>query len=317
MMERTDRHCRFFLRLITRHTLLYTEMVTTAAVLHGDRDKLLAYEDAEHPLALQLGGSNPGDLAECARIAEESGFDEVNMNVGCPSKRVRAGQFGACLMAEPDLVAECVAAMIATVAIPVTVKTRIGIDERDSYAALAEFVSSVSQAGCSTFIVHARKAWLSGLSPKENRSVPPLRYDVIEKLKEDFPQLGIVLNGGVESLDGVCRHLRKLNGVMIGREAYQNPYMLARADALVFEDDRRAPGRRDIVERFVPYVERELTRGTRFGHLARHVMGLYLGVPGARAWRRALSMASTRADATALALLEAIPAVTDDVADAA
>ncbi|NCF82213.1 MAG: tRNA dihydrouridine(20/20a) synthase DusA [Proteobacteria bacterium] len=307
MMERTDRFYRYFLRLITRHTLLYTEMITSAAVLNGDRDQLLAFDAAEHPVALQLGGSEPGEMAACARIAEEHGFDEVNMNVGCPSKRVRAGRFGACLMAEPQRVADCVAAMASTVGIPVTVKTRIGIDEQDSYEALAAFVSLVAGHGCNTFIVHARKAWLTGLSPKQNRDVPPLRYDIVHQLKQDFPSLTIILNGGVTTLDQTRQHLSRLDGVMIGRAAYRDPYMLAQADRQIFDTKSAAPSRREIIEAYLPYAARELQRGARLAHLTRHLTGLYLGQPGARAWRRAVSALASIDGATEQDLLGAIP----------
>jgi tRNA-dihydrouridine synthase A len=316
-MERTDRHCRYFLRLVSRHTLLYTEMITTAALQHGDRDRLLAFDESEHPLALQLGGSDPAAMAACARMAEERDFDEVNMNVGCPSPRVRSGRFGACLMTEPDRVADCVAAMGEATRLPVTVKTRIGVDEQDSYECLADFVTRVAEAGCGTFIIHARKAWLSGLSPKQNRCVPPLRYDVVERLKSDFPSLCIVLNGGIADLGEVQTHLACLDGVMIGREAYHNPYMLARADAVVFGDQHPIPDRAALMEQLAPYVERELRAGTRFVHMGRHLMGLYQGVPGARAWRRALSTACQSDDASARALLDAIPATNVDDAAAA
>ncbi len=304
-MERTDRLCRYFLRLISRHTLLYTEMITSAALLNGDRGRLLAFDHEEHPLALQLGGSEPADMAACARLAEDHGFDEVNMNVGCPSERVRAGRFGACLMAEPERVAACVAAMASAVGIPVTVKTRIGIDDQDSYEALAAFIDTVSSHGCDTFIVHARKAWLTGLSPKQNRDVPPLRYDIVKRLKREFPALTIVLNGGVTSLAQAREHLDALDGVMIGREAYHNPYMLAEADGEIFGDDRAAPTRRDIVEAYLPYVARELERGTRLAHLTRHMTGLYLGQPGARAWRRRVSELATMDGACGRDLLAA------------
>jgi tRNA-dihydrouridine synthase A len=307
MMERTDRFCRYFLRLISRHTLLYTEMITSAALLNGDRARLLAYDQNEHPLALQLGGSEPDDMARCAAIAEDRGFDEVNMNVGCPSKRVRAGRFGACLMAEPERVAECVAAMQSAVGIPVTVKTRIGIDHQDSYEALAAFVSQVAGHGCSTFIVHARKAWLTGLSPKQNRDVPPLRYDIVARLKHEFPGLTIVLNGGVTSLAQAREHLTELDGVMIGRQAYHDPYLLADADRWIFDDHRAAPTRRDIVEAYLPYVAHELKRGTRLAYLTRHLTGLYLGQPGARAWRRRVSELATIDGANGHDLLAAIP----------
>ena len=307
MMERTDRFCRYFLRLISRHTLLYTEMITSAALLNGNRAQLLAYDQIEHPVALQLGGSEPGELARCARIAEDCGFDEVNMNVGCPSKRVRAGRFGACLMAEPERVAECVAAMQSVVSIPVTVKTRIGIDNQDSYEALAAFVSQVAGYGCSTFIVHARKAWLTGLSPKQNRHLPPLRYDMVQRLKHDFPSLTIILNGGVTSLAQARERLAEFDGVMIGREAYHNPYLLADADGWIFDDRRGAPTRRDIVEAYLPYVARELAGGARLGHLTRHLTGLYLGQAGASTWRRSISELATMDGAGAHDLLAALP----------
>lgn len=307
MMERTDRFYRYFLRLITRRTLLYTEMITSAAVLHGERDRLLDFDAAEHPVALQIGGSEPGEMGACARIAEERGFDEVNINVGCPSKRVRAGRFGACLMAEPDRVADCVAAMRAAASIPVTVKTRIGIDDRDSYEDLAAFVQRVAASGCGTFVVHARKAWLTGLSPKENRDVPPLRYDVVERLKQDFPGLTVVLNGGVTSLEQVRHHLDRLDGVMVGREAYHNPYLLADADGEIFGDPRAPLTRRAIVEAFLPYAARELERGARLSHLTRHLTGLYLGQPGARAWRRRVSELGAIDGATERDLLDLVP----------
>lgn len=289
MLDWTDRHERYFLRLISRHARLYTEMVTTGAVIHGDRHYLLDYDPAEHPLALQLGGSEPAVLAECARIATAWGYDEVNLNLGCPSDRVQAGRFGACLMAEPELVAECVAAMAAAVALPVTVKTRIGIDERDSYEELARFVSIVAAAGCRVFIIHARKAWLQGLSPRENREIPPLRYDVVRQLKADFPELRIVLNGGITSLEQAAQQLLQLDGIMIGRAAYQNPYLLAEVDRRFFGDTRPLPERRQIVTAFLPYVERQLACGVPLNAMTRHLLGLFQGRPGARAWRRCLS----------------------------
>lgn len=289
MLDWTDRHCRYFLRLITRHTLLYTEMVTTGALLHGDAARFLRFDPAEHPLALQLGGSDPTDMARCARIGAEWGYDEINMNVGCPSDRVQNGRFGACLMAEPQRVADCVTAMKNAVSIPVTVKTRIGIDERDSYGELVDFVGAVKQAGCDALIVHARKAWLSGLSPKENRDVPPLRYDIVRQLKADFPDLTIAINGGIKTLDETLDCLTTLDGVMIGREAYHNPWLLAQADARIFGD---APGtitRHDVLERFLPYAERELAAGVPLTAMSRHLLGLFQGQPGARAWRRRIS----------------------------
>ncbi len=289
MLEWTDRHFRYFLRLVCKRIFLYTEMITAGAVLHGDRQKLLEYDVSEHPVAVQLGGSDPSDLAECARVVEGFGYDEVNLNIGCPSDRVQSGRFGACLMAEPQLVADCVAAMQNAVTIPVTVKTRIGIDEQDSYAELSDFVCTVSQAGCKTFIIHARKAWLKGLSPKENREIPPLRYDVARQLKRDFPQLEIVLNGGILNLQECKDHLQFFDGVMLGRTAYHNPYLLAEADHLLFGDLGPIPSRDGLMEAFLPYVEQELARGVRLQSLSRHILGLYHGAPGGRLWRRHLS----------------------------
>jgi len=294
MLDWTDRHCRFFLHLLSRHVLLYTEMVTTGAVLRGDRNRLLAYDPAEHPLALQLGGSDPADLARCARIAVEFGYDEVNLNVGCPSDRVQSGRFGACLMAEPDWVAECVAAMRAAVAIPVTVKTRIGIDERDSYAELVDFVGRVAAGGCETFIVHARKAWLSGLSPKENREIPPLRYEVVHQLKQDFPHLTLILNGGLTTLDQVAEQLRQVDGVMIGRAAYENPSVLAGVDHRFFGSSEPLLAGHQVVQAFIPYIEEQLRQGTPLHSMTRHILGLFQGTPGARAWRRTLSEQACR-----------------------
>jgi tRNA-dihydrouridine synthase A len=289
MMGCTDRYCRFLLRLITRRTLLYTEMVTTWALLHGDRAHLLRFDPSERPLALQLGGSDPADLAACARLGAQAGYDEINLNVGCPSDRVRSGRFGACLMADPGLVADCVGAMRDAVAIPVTVKHRIGVDHQEGYAPLRDFVGTVAQAGCGVFVVHARKAWLRGLSPKENRTVPPLRYDLVQRLKRDFPALRIVVNGGVTSLGQAQGLLRGLDGVMIGREAYHNPWMLADADPLLFRTPGPAASRGAVVEALIPFAEREVAGGTPLPRITRHLLGLYQGMPGARAWRRCLS----------------------------
>ena len=297
MLEWTDRHFRYFLRLITRHLFLYTEMITVGAILHGDRDRLLRYDPAEHPLALQVGGSDPKALAECARIVEAFGYDEINLNVGCPSDRVQSGRFGACLLAEPELVAECVAAMKSAVTIPVTVKTRIGIDDRDSYEHLSHFIGTVAEAGCLTFIVHARKAWLKGLSPKENRDIPPLRYDVVKCLKQDFPLLEIVLNGGIQSLEEASRHLLGFDGVMIGRAAYHQPYSLAEADRQLFGDQHRIASRHEILENFMPYVAKELAAGTRLQSISRHILGLFHATPGGRQWRRYLSENAYKAGA--------------------
>jgi tRNA-dihydrouridine synthase A len=289
MLDWTDRHCRYFLRLISRRTLLYTEMVTTGALIHGERERHLGFDPAEHPLALQLGGSAPGDLAACARMAEDWGYDEVNLNVGCPSDRVQNGRFGACLMADPALVAECVAAMKAAVGIPVTVKTRIGVDDRDSYEHLADFVGQAEAAGCDALVLHARKAWLQGLSPKENREIPPLRYDVVERLKGDFPALSITLNGGVVTLAQARALLQRLDGVMIGREAYQNPWILAQADQIVFGDPGPPPDAHEVLEAYAGYVEGRLGAGVPLNAMTRHILGLFQGRPGARAWRRHLS----------------------------
>lgn len=289
MMDWTDRHCRYFLRLISKHAYLYTEMVTTGAILHGDTERLLQFHPAEHPLALQLGGSDPRELAACARIAAGYGYDEINLNVGCPSDRVQTGRFGACLMAEPALVAECVAAMSEASPLPVTVKTRIGIDEHDSYEFLLHFVTAVAAAGCRTFIIHARKAWLHGLSPKENRAIPPLHYDVVYRLKQDLPHLEIILNGGIADLNAALQHLQKVDGVMLGRAAYHNPYLLAEVDRRVFGSHQPPSDRHQVIERLLPYAAQELAKGARLHHITRHILGLFQGMPGARAWRRYLS----------------------------
>jgi len=289
MMDWTDRHERAFLRTISRRTLLYTEMVTTGAIIHGDRDRFLAFDPMEHPVALQLGGSEPEDLAFAAREGAQRGYDEVNLNLGCPSDRVQRGRFGACLMTEPNLVADGVAAMIGAVDVPVTVKTRIGVDEVDSYEALVAFVEKIAAAGCRSFTIHARKAWLSGLSPKENREVPPLRYDVVYALKRDFPDLEIILNGGVLTLEEAQTHLQQVDGVMIGRAAYQTPYVMAEADRLIFGEAGEPKSREEIVADFLPYVERQLTQGVPLKSITRHMLGLFNGLRGARAWRRHLA----------------------------
>jgi tRNA-dihydrouridine synthase A len=308
MMEWTDRHCRYFLRQISRHCRLYSEMVTSTALLRGDPERLLGFHPAEHPLALQLGGSDPGELAQAARLGAAFGYDEINLNLGCPSDRVRSGRFGACLMAEPERVADCVAAMTASVTVPVTVKTRIGIDDQDSYEALAAFIERLAGAGCRRFIVHARKAILKGLSPKENRSIPPLRYDVVYRLKNDFPGLTIVLNGGIRHLEEAALHLGHVDGVMVGREAYHNPWVLSRVDARFFADPGEVADRALIVERMLPYIERELSAGTELKHITRHMLGLFQGVPGARAWRRHLGEHAPRAGAGPEVILDALAA---------
>jgi len=306
MLDWTDRHYRYFLRLISRQVLLYTEMVTTGAILHGDRSRLLDFDPSEHPLAIQLGGSEPPALAECARIAEDWGYDEINLNVGCPSDRVQRGRFGACLMAEPELVAECVAAMGQAVSLPVTVKTRIGVDDRRFLDELAHFIRTVADAGCQTFIIHARKAWLSGLSPKENREVPPLRYDVAARVKDEFPDLEILLNGGIQTLDEAESHLRIFDGVMIGRAAYHNPYLLAEADARLFGAREPSLTRREIIAAMLPYIQQGLERGHRLHAYTRHLLGLFHGQPGGRIWRRRLGEAATRPGAGVEALLQAL-----------
>ncbi|MCG3730964.1 tRNA dihydrouridine(20/20a) synthase DusA [Vibrio cincinnatiensis] len=289
MLDWTDRHCRYFHRLLSSQALLYTEMVTTGAIIHGKGD-FLAYNEEEHPLALQLGGSNPTDLAHCAKLAEQRGYDEINLNVGCPSDRVQNGKFGACLMAEPQLVADCVAAMKAVVDIPVTVKTRIGIDDQDSYEFLTHFVTLVSErGGCEQFTIHARKAWLSGLSPKENREIPPLDYPRAYQLKKDFPHLSIAINGGVKSLPETLEHLQHVDGVMIGREAYQSPYLLAEVDQQIFGLDRPVKKRSQVVKEMYPYIEHQLSQGVYLGHITRHMLGLFQNMPGARQWRRYIS----------------------------
>lgn len=289
MLDWTDRHYRFFARLITRHTWLYTEMVTTGALLHGDVERHLRFDASEHPLALQLGGSEPADLARCARLAAQWGYDEVNLNVGCPSERVQKGAFGACLMAEADLVADCVRAMRDATDIDVTVKHRIGIDQIEHYGFLSDFVDTVAAAGCRTFVVHARNAILKGLSPKENRDIPPLKYDYVYRLKAERPELEILINGGVRTVDDIDAHLRHVDGVMVGREAYHNPYLMAEWDGRYYGDAARPRTRVEVVEALVPYVERMVAEGHKVRNIARHVLGLFQGVPGARRWRRMLS----------------------------
>jgi tRNA-dihydrouridine synthase A len=290
MMDWTDRHCRYFHRLLSRRTRLYTEMVTTGALLHGDVPRHLDFDASEHPVALQLGGSEPADLARCARLGVEWGYDEINLNCGCPSERVQRGAFGACLMAEPKLVADCVKAMVDAVDVPVTVKHRIGIDKGESYEFVRDFVGTVAEAGCRVFLVHARNAWLKGLSPKENREVPPLRYETVHRLKREFPQLVIAINGGFTSDEAVGEQLRALDGVMVGREAYHHPWWLARWDELFYGDPASELRRDEVEETMVAYMEREhAARGTHWHAIARHMMGLYNGLPGARRWRQVWS----------------------------
>lgn len=296
MMDWTDRHCRYFMRLLSPSAELYTEMVTAAAIHYGDADRLLRFDEAEHPVVAQLGGSDPSLMADAARRAANEGYDEININVGCPSDRVQSGQFGACLMASPDLVADCFKAMSDAASVPVTVKSRVGIDDKDSYEFFEAFVQTLRDAGCRKFVVHARIALLSGLSPKENRTVPPLNYERVYRLKREYPDLEIVINGGIQTVAQVDAALEHVDGVMIGREAYQNPYILAELE------QHRDPGftlpaRHDIVERMLPYVERELGNGIRLNSMTRHMLGLFAGQPGARAWRRYLSENAHRREA--------------------
>jgi tRNA-dihydrouridine synthase A len=311
MMDRTDRHCRYFLRQISQRTLLYTEMVTSMAILHGDKEKLLGFDRSEHPIALQVGGDNPQDLAECARIAEDFGYDELNLNVGCPSSRVQSGNFGACLMLQPELVAECVATMAAATRIPVTVKHRIGVDETDSYADLVKFVSIVSQTDCRRFSVHARKAWLQGLSPRENREVPPLRYADVHRLKQDFPHLEIEINGGFTDLDRVQEQLQTVDAVMIGRAIYDNPYLLATVDRDIYGEDTPIPTREAIVMAMLPYIDTWTSRGLKLHSITRHMLQLFHGQPGSRMWKRILTERSTLPGAGIDVVLEALTGVKD------
>ena len=305
MMDWSDRHCRYFWRLLTKQSLLYTEMVTTGALLNGDRRRFLEFNASEHPIALQLGGSDPKALATCARMAEDWGYDEVNLNCGCPSDRVQEGKIGAVLMAEPNLVADCVAAMNTACSIPVTVKHRIGIDQQDDYADMATFVKTVATAGCDTFIVHARKAWLKGLSPKENRQVPPLKYELVQQLKDNFPDLTVVINGGITNIDQSLQLLEGLDGVMIGREAYHNPYFLAEIDQKVFNESTPIPSRIDVLSAFVDYCASEIARGNRLHHMSRHILGLFAGEYGARAFRRYITENANQVGASAQILMEA------------
>lgn len=306
MMDYTDRFNRYFLRVISRHLWLYTEMVTTHAILRGDRAHLLRFDPSEHPVALQLGGSDPRQLRDCAVIGEDWGYDEINLNVGCPSERVSSGRFGACLMLEPDLVAECIDAMQKAVAIPVTVKCRIGVDDQDAYEDLHRFVAAVGQTGCGVFIVHARKAWLQGLSPKENREIPPLRYDDVYRLKAAFPHSTIIINGGITNHNDIDRHLERVDGVMLGRVTYQNPYLLAEVDRRYYGADTPVLTRREIVDAMVPFIQRELAEGTPLARITRHLLGLFQGVPGARQWRRVLSENAHKSSANHELVLRAL-----------
>jgi tRNA-dihydrouridine synthase A len=309
MMDWTDRHCRSFHRILSRRARLYTEMVTTGALIHGPRARLLAYHPDEHPVALQLGGSEPEDLALCARMAEDAGYDEVNLNIGCPSERVQKGAFGACLMREPDLVASCVAAMQAAVKIPVTVKCRIGVDDQDASQSLFGFVETVSSAGCRHFVVHARKAWLKGLSPKENRDIPPLDYPLVHEVKRRWPHLHIGINGGITTLEACNEQLGHVDSVMVGRAAYQTPALLLDVDRTIFASTDAALARDEALERFMPYMDAELSRGTPLHAMTRHVLGLYNGLPGARIFRRHLSENAVKPGAGLAVVREAIDLV--------
>ena len=297
MMAHTDRHFRYLLRLLSGHSMLYTEMLTTGALLHGNTEKYARFNETEHPVGMQLGGSIPAELASCAGIAADFGYDEINLNVGCPSERVRAGRFGACLMAEPGLVAECVRAMAEATDLPVTVKSRTGIDEQDDYEHLQKFVSTVSQSGCRTFIIHARKAWLQGLSPRQNRSVPPLQYDRVYRLKQDFPELEIIINGGITSLAETRGHLRHVDGVMLGRAVCNNPYLLAGVDKSLFDVNNIAASRMETLQNYMRYMEREMAGGENLYAMARHILGLFHGQRGARAYRRHLTTKAVQMNA--------------------
>ncbi|MEO1094251.1 MAG: tRNA dihydrouridine(20/20a) synthase DusA [Cyanobacteria bacterium J06638_28] len=309
MMDRTDRHYRYFMRQLTRRTLLYTEMVTSQAILHGDRDHLLGFSPEEKPLVLQVGGDDPKALAQCARIAEEYGYDEINLNVGCPSDRVQNGNFGACLMSQPQLVAECVAAMMAATTLPVSVKHRIGIDDQDSYNHMAYFVGTVAATGCKRFTVHARKAWLQGLSPKENRNVPPLRYEDVYRLKAEFPSLWIEINGGIKTLTQTHQHLQQVDAVMIGRAAYDVPYLFAEADQVIFGEDREVVTRSQVVEAMLPYIDHWIGQGLKLNSITRHMLMLFHGQPGSRAWRRIITENACLPGAGSNILTEALNAV--------
>ncbi|HWV15193.1 MAG TPA: tRNA dihydrouridine(20/20a) synthase DusA [Cellvibrio sp.] len=311
MMDWSDSHCRSFWRLLSKQSVFYSEMVTTGAIIHGDRQRFLDFNACEHPLALQLGGSDPQALAECARIAEDWGYDEVNLNCGCPSDRVQNGMIGACLMAEPALVAKCIDAMQKAVSIPVTIKHRIGIDDMEDYAGMLNFVRTVADTGCKTFIVHARKAWLKGLSPKENREVPPLQYEKVAQLKKDHPELEIIINGGITTLEQSLVLLDQVDGVMLGREIYSNPYLLAAVDQTLYGCDKPIVSREQVMEGFMAYVEEQLHKGVRLNYMTRHILGLYQGLPGARRFRRVISEQAHKPGAGIDVLKRALEALND------
>ena len=315
MMDWTDRHCRYFHRLLSPNARLYTEMVTSPALIHGDRERLLGFNASEHPLALQLGGSDPLELAAAARIGEQFGYDEINLNVGCPSDRVQSGRFGACLMREPELVADCFLAMRDAVAIPVTIKCRLGVDAQDEYADLQRFIETVAAKGCKVFIVHARKAWLKGLSPKENRDVPPLNYERVYQLKRDSANLTIIINGGIGKLEEVQAHLHHTDGVMLGRTAYHEPYRLAELECSLYGTP--LPSRESVIELMRPYIDKHLAEGGKLQHISRHLLGLFQGLPGARGWRRHLSENAHRSDAGVAVVDEALELCLSQVRDRA
>jgi len=308
MLDWTDRHCRFFLRLISQHAVLYTEMLTTGAILHGDTERFLAMNAEEHPVALQLGGSNPSDLAAACKLAEKYAYAEINLNCGCPSDRVQSGMFGAVMMKNAAITADCVAAMRDAVDLPVTVKHRIGVDDYDSYDFLCQFVGTLSEAGCNTFVVHARKAWLKGLSPKQNREVPELNYDRVYQLKRDFPDAEIIINGGITTLEQSIEHLNHLDGVMMGREAYTNPYILATVDQDIYGANHPVKSREKIAEQFLDYIDNEMSKGTKLHAMTRHILGLFHGMPGARLFRRHISENAYKPTATIDVLTTALKA---------
>lgn len=310
MMDWSDKHCRYFWRLLSKQSLLYTEMVVSGAIIHGDKNRFLDFNPEEHPIALQIGGSEPEELAKCAKLAQSWGYDEINLNCGCPSDRVQSGRIGAILMTEPDLVARCVEAMSEACTIPVTVKHRIGVDDMDDYPDMHHFVSKVADAGCQTFIVHARKAWLKGLSPKQNREIPPLKYEHVYQLKHDFPALNIVINGGITTIEQSQSLLKHVDGVMIGREAYNNPFFLAQVDHALFESAPNTTTRKDIIESYIHYCDTHVNNGQRLHHMSRHILGLFQGQPRARLFRRYVTENANKPEATtdilrqALALLD-------------
>ena len=312
MLDWTDRHCRVFLRLISEHAVLYTEMITTGAILHGDAERHLAMNAAEHPVALQLGGSDPHDLAAACKIAEKYAYAEINLNCGCPSDRVQNGMFGAVMMKNAEVTANCVSSMIEASSLPITVKHRIGVDDYDSYDFLCQFVDTVADAGCNTFLVHARKAWLKGLSPKQNREVPELNYERVYQLKKDFPNIEIIINGGITTLEESAVHLNKIDGVMMGREAYTNPYLLSDVDKLIYGSKTPTKTREDIAEQFLQYVDNEMSKGVKLHAMTRHILGLFHGMPGARQFRRHISENAYKPASTIDVLTTALKATSEE-----